>query len=195
MVDPFIMEDVTECLQAAEPRKFLDPAEKPPKKDHVFNALQKLGVAERQAYIHLHVVWCDRGIDIGFEWIYDIYRWEMVRQVLQVLKKVCKLCVNFLYSEKWLSFLWGTVELSSSVDQQPRSFTENDLISTRKFEYESEHQFLFLWKSHLTWRMIPKFRINKQIQNPTFSGSIDIGCRYFPQHICIALFFVGGRSP
>lgn len=69
MVDPFIMEDVTECLQAAEPRKFLDPAEKPQKKDHVFNALQKLGVAERQAYIHLHVVWCDRGIDIGFEWI------------------------------------------------------------------------------------------------------------------------------
>lgn len=114
----------------------------------------------------------------------------MVRQVLQVLKKVCKLCVNFLYSEKWLSFLWGTVELSSSVDQQPRSFTENDLISTRKFEYESEHQFLFLWKSHLTWRMIPKFRINKQIQNPTFSGSIDIGCRYFPQHICIAALFL-----
>lgn len=115
MVDPFIMEDVTECLQAAEPRKFLDPAEKPQKKDHVFNALQKLGVAERQAYIHLHVVWCDRGIDIGFEWIYDIYRWEMVRQVLQVLKKVCKLCVNFLYSEKWLSLgNSGTVFFSGS---------------------------------------------------------------------------------
>ena len=111
----------------------------------------------------------------------------MVRQVLQVLKKVCKLCVNFLYSEKWLSL--GTVELSSSVDQQPRSFTENDLISTEKIEYESEHQFLFLWESHLIWRMIPTFRINKQIQNPTLSGSIDIGCRYFPQHICVALFF------